>query len=123
MRLVYRAAAGDPTRAARAGVHLRRRRPPPAETEHGQGPGQEEGREEETREDAEGKARSEEGEESRPLSRLSSALPFPSPAGGRRVARLAIPAHEDRNVGRTLAYELQESIEHPARSRAQPGRF
>src|SRR3546814_5144151 len=51
---------------------------------HGQEPGQEEGREEETREDAEGKARGEEGEESRPLSRL---FPGQLRSGERRVGK------------------------------------
>src|SRR3546814_18220223 len=57
-------------RPPRGGVHLRGVDHPTSGDRHGQEPGQEEGREEKTGEDAEGKARGEEGEESRPLSRL-----------------------------------------------------
>src|SRR3546814_1714173 len=57
-------------RPLRGGVHLRGVDHPTSGDRHGQEPGQEEGREEKTGEDAEGKARGEEGEESRPLSRL-----------------------------------------------------
>src|SRR3546814_13127061 len=57
-------------RPLRGGVHLRGVDHPTSGDRHGQEPGQAEGREEETGEDAEGKARGEEGEESRPLSRL-----------------------------------------------------
>src|SRR5690606_39727356 len=56
-------------------ISFARRRPPTSGERHGQGLGQEEGREEEAGEDAEGKARCEEGEESRPLSRLFFSSP------------------------------------------------
>src|SRR3546814_1406475 len=71
-------------RPLRGGVHLRGVDHPTSGDRHGQEPGQEEGREEETREDAEGKARGEEGEESRPLSRL---FPGQLRSGERRVGK------------------------------------
>src|SRR5690606_21955963 len=71
---IVRGAGPTPYAATPRRRTFARRRPPTTGDRHGQGPGQEEGREEETGEDAEGRARCEEGEESRPLSRLFSVL-------------------------------------------------
>src|SRR3546814_10505459 len=82
-------------RPLRGGVHLRGVDHPTSGDRHGQEPGQEEGREEETREDAEGKARGEEGEESRPLSRL-----FPGQLGAWPLQPLSrLREREARSAG------------------------
>src|SRR3546814_5756623 len=88
-------------RPLRGGVHLRGVDHPTSGDRHGQEPGQEEGREEETGEDAEGKARGEEGEESRPLRRL-----FPGQLGAWPLQPLRSEEHtSERKSLMRLSYD------------------